>query len=86
VTTFFTQELPYFGGQPGQPSVSDSVLFENILLLRYADSGGIHQRQVGVLKLRENGYDAASHLLRISDSGLTIEGLGAGVLAQPPQV
>jgi circadian clock protein KaiC len=74
VTTFFTQELPYFGQGPIQSEVSASMLFENIILLRYVDVRGINRRQIGVLKLRENGYDAANHLLLITDKGMSIEG------------
>jgi circadian clock protein KaiC len=78
VTTFFTQELPYlgFGATPGE--MSASMLFENIMLLRYVDVQGVNQRQIGVLKLRENGYDAGNHLLRISDQGMFVEATVGG--------
>jgi circadian clock protein KaiC len=74
VTTFFTQELPYFGHSPVQGDVTASALFENIILLRYVDVAGINLRQIGVLKLRENSYDAANHVLLISDQGMSIDG------------
>lgn len=74
VTTFFTQELPYFSHNPIQGEVTASALFENIILLRYVDVAGINLRQIGVLKLRENGYDAANHVLLISDQGMSIDG------------
>jgi circadian clock protein KaiC len=74
VTTFLTQELPYFGHGPVQGDVAASVLFENIILLRYVDVAGINLRQIGVLKLRENSYDAANHVLLISDHGMSIDG------------
>lgn len=74
VTTFFTQELPYFGHGSAQGDLSASMLFENIILLRYVDVAGINLRQIGVLKLRENSYDAANHLLLISDQGMRIGG------------
>ncbi|WP_373988465.1 ATPase domain-containing protein [Duganella sp. BuS-21] len=73
VTTFFTQELPYFGNGPSQTEVASSMLFENIILLRYVDVSGMNLRQIGVLKLRENGYDAANHVLHISDYGMSID-------------
>ena len=73
VTTFFTQELAYFGQAPGDGEIAASMLFENIILLRYVDVSGVNRRQIGVLKLRENGYDAANHILTISDQGMTIE-------------
>lgn len=74
VTTFFTQELPYFNQAQLQTEASASMLFENIVLLRYVDFRGINRRQIGVLKLRENSYDAANHILLISDKGMSIEG------------
>jgi circadian clock protein KaiC len=74
VTTFFTQELPYFGQGPLHSEASASMLFENIVLLRYVDVNGINRRQIGVLKLRENSYDAANHMLLITDKGMSIEG------------
>jgi circadian clock protein KaiC len=74
VTTFFTQELPYFGQGPMHSEASASMLFENIILLRYVDVNGINRRQIGVLKLRENSYDAANHILLITDKGMSIEG------------
>ena len=73
-TTFFTQELPYLGQGAVQNELSASMLFENIILLRYVDVNGINRRQIGVLKLRENSYDAANHILLISDQGMSIEG------------
>ncbi|SDG04117.1 MULTISPECIES: ATPase domain-containing protein [unclassified Duganella] len=80
VTTFFTQELPYFGHGPMENDAAASILFENIILMRYVDVAGINLRQIGVLKLRENSYDAANHVLLISDQGMSIDG------AVPPTV
>lgn len=79
VTTFFTQELPYFGESHAEPFAS--MLFENIILLRYVEIDGVNHRQVGVLKLRESGYDAANHVLRISNQGMSIGGAVAGLVA-----
>lgn len=84
VTTFFTQELPYFGHGPIQSEVSASMLFENIILLRYVDVNGFNRRQIGVLKLRENSYDAANHILLINNQGMSIEGPVSGAF-QPTQ-
>jgi circadian clock protein KaiC len=74
VTTFFTQELPYFGHGQMDNDAAASILFENIVLMRYVDVAGINLRQIGVLKLRENSYDAANHVLLISDQGMSIDG------------
>lgn len=79
VTTFLTQELPYFGEAQAAPAAS--LLFDNIILLRYVEMAGVNRRQVGVLKLRENGYDAANHFLLIADSGMSIDGPVAGLAA-----
>jgi circadian clock protein KaiC len=73
VTTFLTQELPYFSHTSSYGEVAASMLFENIILMRYVDVNGINLRQIGVLKLRENGYDAANHVLHISDNGMSID-------------
>lgn len=83
VTTFFTQELPYFSQPDTHAETSHSMLFENIILMRYVDVGGINRRQIGVLKLRENGYDAANHLLQISERGMSIEGPASTPRVQP---
>ncbi|MET0320526.1 MAG: ATPase domain-containing protein [Duganella sp.] len=83
VTTFFTQELAYFGQTPGS-EIAASMLFENIILLRYVDVNGVNRRQIGVLKLRENGYDAANHILVISDEGMSIEEAVTGSVAPTP--
>ncbi|MES2259379.1 MAG: ATPase domain-containing protein [Pseudomonadota bacterium] len=73
VTTFFTQELPYGEGRSSiEPSAS--MLFENIILLRYAEIDGLNQRRISVLKLRENDYDAANHLLTITHQGMAVKG------------
>jgi len=82
VTTFFTQELPYFGLGRGDSDASASVLFENIILLRYAELNGATRRQIGVLKLRENSYEAGNHTLLISDAGMSVEA-GAGGSVEP---
>ncbi|SFV15171.1 ATPase domain-containing protein [Pseudoduganella namucuonensis] len=83
VTTFFTQELPYFGRGQLHGDMSASMLFENIILLRYVDVNGINRRQIGVLKLRENSYDAANHILLIDDSGMSIEAAVGGAVVPP---
>jgi circadian clock protein KaiC len=78
VTTFFTQELPYFGQGQLHGDMSASMLFENIILLRYVDVDGANLRQIGVLKLRENSYDAANHILLINDHGMSIRAAVGG--------
>ena len=53
-----------------------SALFENILLLRYAEDGLRHRREFSVLKMRESDYDTSIHELRISVRGLSLVGVG----------
>ncbi|TFW21218.1 ATPase domain-containing protein [Duganella callida] len=72
VTTFFMQELPYIAQGMGSPD--ESMLFENIILMRYVEIGGVNRRQISVRKLRENSYDASNHILLIADDGMSIEG------------
>ncbi|MES2742317.1 MAG: ATPase domain-containing protein [Pseudomonadota bacterium] len=72
VTTFFTQELPYFGEARARLDMSASMLYENIILLRYVETGGLNHRQVNVLKLRDSHYDAGNHVLLIAESGMRI--------------
>lgn len=84
VTTFFTQELAYFGHGTAGGEIAASMLFENIILMRYVDVNGINRRQIGVLKLRENGYDAANHILLISNEGMTIEEAVSGPVTPTP--
>ncbi|PUA26330.1 MAG: recombinase RecA [Cellvibrio sp. 79] len=74
VTTFITRELPYLGDRlpkniDNSPS---SILYENIMLLQYVEISGINHRQIAVLKLRQNGYDSANHVMLISDHGVSI--------------
>jgi len=74
VTSFFTRELPYLGNK--LPENCDfgpsSILYENIMLLQYVEISGVNHRQLAVLKLRQNGYDSANHIMLISDQGVSI--------------
>ncbi len=74
VTSFFTRELPYLGHQLPEKfdSGPSSILYENIMLLQYVEINGLNHRQIGVLKLRQNGYDSANHIMLISDRGISI--------------
>jgi circadian clock protein KaiC len=73
VTTFITRELPYFSGMHPGKAGPTSVLYENIILLQYVTIAESNHRQIGVLKLRQNGYDAANHIMLISGQGVTID-------------
>lgn len=74
VTAFFTQELPYF-----KESLVDadsykpmSVLYENVILLRYVQVNGINQKTISVVKMRESAFDPAQHIMVITDKGISI--------------
>jgi circadian clock protein KaiC len=73
VTTFFTEQLPYFKESIAKADSSASALYENMILLKYVEIGGVNHRQISVMKLRENKYDAANHIMTISDSGISID-------------
>lgn len=74
VTTLFTQELPYFKESRVADVSSASVLFENMILLEHIKIDGVDYRQISVIKLRENAYNPASHFLRVSDAGVSVDG------------
>ncbi len=74
VTTFFTQELPYFKESYARAESIQSVLYENILLLDYTELGGVNHRRLSVMKMRENDYDPTIRLMKISDAGISIGG------------
>ena len=74
VTSFFTRELPYLDSKLSENCESgpSSILYENIMLLQYVEISGVNHRQIAVLKLRQNGYDSANHIMLISDNGVSI--------------
>ncbi|HWU97449.1 MAG TPA: ATPase domain-containing protein, partial [Oxalicibacterium sp.] len=86
VTTFVTEQLPYFKESIPVASSSSSALYENIMLLEFVEHDDVHYRQLSVLKLRENGYDNANHLMIISDSGVTVDGHIADIKNKNKQV
>ena len=75
VTTFITEQLPYFRESRPQVDPSSSQLYENMMLLEYVTRNEVNRRQISVMKLRENGYDGAARLMNISDAGIEIDGL-----------
>jgi circadian clock protein KaiC len=86
VTTFFTQELPYFKESFAEAESIQSVLYENMLLLNYSEIHGINRRLFSVLKLRENDYEPAIHLMEISDKGISINAPVSSLYAAEKQV
>ncbi|TFV95477.1 recombinase RecA [Oxalobacteraceae bacterium OM1] len=72
VTTFITQELPYFKESYKPSESSESVLYENVMLLKAVEIDGADRHLISVIKLREGAYDPSHHELIISDTGITI--------------
>ena len=83
VTTFVTEQLPYFRESRPQVDPSASQLYENMMLLEYVVRNDVNRRQISVMKLRENGYDGANRLRNISDAGIEIDGLAMTASAPP---
>jgi circadian clock protein KaiC len=74
VTTFFTQEIPYFKESYARAESVQSILYENIVLLDYTEIEGVNYRRCSVMKMRENDYDPAIQSMTISDTGILIDG------------
>jgi circadian clock protein KaiC len=72
VTTFITQELPYFKESYGRSDSSGSVLYENMVLLKAAEIDGVDHRLISTVKMREGSYDPSRYEMIISDAGITI--------------
>jgi KaiC/GvpD/RAD55 family RecA-like ATPase len=82
VTTFISQELPYFSASYGPSDSSASVLYENILLLKTAEVDGADVRVISAMKMRESASDPARRVMSISGQGIAIgEPLAAHVAA-----
>lgn len=79
VTTFFSQEIPYFKESYARAESVQSILYENIMLLDYTEIDGVNHRRFSVMKMRENDYDHAIQLMTISDAGISIDGPISGL-------
>lgn len=72
VTTFITEQLPYFKESIANANSSASALYENIMLVEYVRNSEGNYRQLSVLKLRENDYDSGNCQMIISSNGITV--------------
>lgn len=86
VTTFFTQELPYFSESLNRSDSTESDLYENIMLLKYVEINGVNHRQISVMKLRETDYDPANRVMRISGAGVFVDGLVSDLVTPDVQL
>jgi circadian clock protein KaiC len=84
VTVYITEQLHYFKMRAPAAESSSSALYENIMLLEYFAAGDVNHRQISVMKLRENDYDAANRILTISREGMAVGGLPASLSQQAP--
>lgn len=76
VTTFVTEQLPYFGSGFLNADSFSSVLYDNIMLLEYEQADRARFRKISVMKLRENGYEMLDHQMHISDAGISVTRAG----------
>lgn len=84
VTTFVTEQLAYRNDPHCNSANSASALYENIMLLEFVEHNDVNYRQISVMKLRENGYDNANHLMTISDQGISVDGPIADIKKKLP--
>jgi circadian clock protein KaiC len=86
VTVYITEQLHYFRHGAPEADSSSSALYENIMLLEYFSAADINHRQISVMKLRENDYDAANRILTITSEGMVIGDLPSSVMGQRPRL
>jgi circadian clock protein KaiC len=67
-----TQELPYFKESYGRSDSSESVLYENMVLLKAVEIDGVDHRLISTVKMREGSYDPSRYEMIISDTGIMI--------------
>lgn len=85
VTVYMTEQLHYFQKVLPAAAPSSSSLYENIMLLEYVAVGDINHRQVSVMKLRENEYDGANRIMRITPGGMVVGDISSTVSSKRPQ-
>lgn len=70
-TSLYTAEVgEVFGEQPQLLAGHRSAIAQNILLMRYAQSGPMLRRTLAVLKVREGAFDHRAHEFHITGRGL----------------
>jgi circadian clock protein KaiC len=72
VTTMFAQELPLFSASLSPQAAEMSPVFENVMLLRYVETGAIVRRLVSILKKRESSYDRTIREVTIDHNGIVV--------------
>ena len=84
VTTFYTVEAREFFVTDSLVLDEISVIAENILLLRFAETGRRLTRLLSVLKVRDSDFDGSVLPFSITDNGIVIHGAAAPVPPVPP--
>jgi circadian clock protein KaiC len=70
VTTIYSLEAGNIIGAPAPFSFGDlSVLAENLVLLRYVESGATLHRLISILKVRDSDFDPRLHEFVLTDNG-----------------
>ena len=76
VTTVYTVDAPdVLSPQLRIPNGDLSLLSDNLLLLRYVESGSRLRRILSVVKVRDSDFDASLHEYNTTSDGLVIRGL-----------
>jgi circadian clock protein KaiC len=72
-TALFTMETSHLFGESAHFRIeSMSAIAENVLLMRYRESDGALHRTLGVIKVRDSGFDPAVREFEIGRGGLHI--------------
>ncbi|HTJ91655.1 MAG TPA: ATPase domain-containing protein [Pararobbsia sp.] len=79
VTTLMTEELPLWAESIQSNPLRASAMTENIVLMRYVETGARLQRLISVIKLRESAHDPSIRALTIDASGLKVTDSFVGV-------
>lgn len=85
VTVYITEQLRYFRRGAPEAEPTSSALYENVMLLEFFAAADINHRQISVMKLRENEYDAANRVMTISPGGVIVGASSSSVNQQEPE-
>ena len=78
VTTLYTLEVPDVIGPYIRTPVDDSILADNLILMRYVERNSRLHRFISILKVRNSDFDPLLHEYRTTAHGLQIEEMREG--------